>query len=119
MPWRFIRGRKQQEGRVALMRGPLVCCIGVAQNAELAKTCKDLRELTIDPASLGKAVPDSSVRPAGLKVKAKAWPPGTPRQGVAPLDVVLTEFVDPSGIATYFHVPTAVPTIHDELLDGK
>ena len=40
MPWRLVRGRKLQEGRVALLRGPVVYCIGAAQNAELLKKYK-------------------------------------------------------------------------------
>ncbi len=32
MPWRFIRGRKRQAGRVALMRGPVLYCLGPAHN---------------------------------------------------------------------------------------
>jgi uncharacterized protein len=119
MPWRLVRGRKLQEGHVALLRGPVVYCIGTAQNAELLKKYKDPRELTIDPASLGQPVADPSVRPNGLKVLAKAWPPGARSEGAAPLDVVLTEFVDPSGIATYFRVPDGAKTVDDELVDQQ
>jgi uncharacterized protein len=119
MTWRLVRGRKLQEGHVALLRGPMVYCIGVAQNGELLKKHKEPRDLTIDPASLGTPVADASVRPQGLKVLAKAWPPGDRGQGVAPLDVVLTEFVDPSGIATYFRVPAAAETVDDELVSER
>ena len=62
---------------------------------------------------------DASVRPAGLKVAAKAWPPGERGKGAATLDVVLTEFVDPSGMATYFRVPDAAKTVDDELLSRQ
>ncbi len=119
MPWRFVRGRKLQEGHVALLRGPVVYCFGAAQNAELLKKYKEPRELMLDPASIGVPIPDTSVRPTGLKVTAKAWPPGNDGQGPASLDVVLTEFVDPSGIATYFRVPTATPVVDDELTSEK
>jgi hypothetical protein len=37
-------------------------------------------------------------------------------QGPAPLDVVLTEFVDPSGISTYLRMPESAKTVADELL---
>ena len=105
MPWRLVRGHAMQEGRVALMRGPVVYCIGTAANAELLKKYKEPGDLMIDPASLGEPVADTSVRPDGLKVTAKAWPWADRGKGPAPIDVVFTEFVDPSGIATYFHVP--------------
>jgi uncharacterized protein len=119
MPWRLVRGRKLQEGRVALLRGPVVYCIGTAQNAELLSKCKEPCELMLDPASIGTPIADTSVRPNGLKVTAKAWLPESRAQGAASVDVVLTEFVDPSGIATYFHVPEATPSVDDELTSAK
>jgi len=119
MPWRLVRGRKLQAGRVAMMRGPVVYCIGVAQNGELLKKYKDPRDLMIDPASLGKPVADASARPDGLKVLAKAWPPGNRGEGLPTLDVVLTEFTDPSCIATYFRVPDAAKTVDDELMSRE
>ena len=113
MPWRLIRGRKVQEGKVALMRGPVVYCIGTAQNAELLKKYPDPGELTIDPRTLGEVVPDTSVRPDGRMVTVQALPPGT---NAAPVTVVLTEFVDPSGIATYFRIPDLTKAVDDELM---
>lgn len=117
MPWRLIRGHKLQEGRVALMRGPVVYCIGTAGNAELLKKFKEPGDLMIDPGTLGKPIADTSVRPGGLKVLAKAWPPGSQGKGAASLDVVLTEFVDPSGITTYFSVPDLTKAVEDELMN--
>jgi len=113
MPWRLIQGRKVQEGKVALMRGPIVYCIGTAQNAELLKKYPDPGELTIDPRTLGEVVPDTSVRPNGRMVTVQALPPGT---NAAPVTVVLTEFVDPSGIATYFRIPDLTKAVDDELM---
>ena len=108
-----------QEGRAALMRGPVVYCIGTTGNAELLTEYKEPRDLMIDPASLGEPVADASVRPDGLKVTAKAWPPGSHGKGTASLDVVLSEFVEPSGVATYFHVPDLAKAVDDELLDKE
>ena len=56
MAWRFLRGRAVQDGRVALLRGPVVYCIGKDQNAELLKKCPEPRNLVIDPASLAEPV---------------------------------------------------------------
>jgi hypothetical protein len=72
--------------------------------------------MMIDPATLGQPVADTSVRPNGLKVAGKAWTPGTAGQGPATLDIELTEFVDPSGIATYLRVPDGTKVVEDELL---
>jgi uncharacterized protein len=115
MPWRWIRGRKSQAGRAAVMRGPVVYCLGAKNNAALLKKFPKPAELVIDPASLTAAVADKSIRPDGLKVIAKAWPPDGPRTVPASLDVVLTEFTDPSGIATYFRVPDLAAAVDDEL----
>jgi DUF1680 family protein len=119
MPWRLVCGRKSQEGRAALMRGPVVYCIGAGNNAELCKTYPKPGDLILDPASLGTPVADKSVRPDGLKVLAKAWPPGSETAGSASLDVVLTEFVDPSGVATYFRLPDPAAAADDELMNRK
>jgi DUF1680 family protein len=116
MPWRLVRGRHLQEGRAALMRGPVVYCLGSNANAELLKRFKDPRELMIDPATIGRPLVDSSVRPDGLKVTAKAWAPGNGGQGAAPLEVVLTEFVDASGVSTYVRIPDPAQAVEDELL---
>jgi hypothetical protein len=117
MPWRFVRGRRDQEGRAALMRGPVVYCVGTAANTELLKQFKDSRELIIDPATIGQPVRDTSVRPNGLKVNAKAWAAGTVGQGPATLDILLTEFVDPSGVSTFVRLPNEAKTVNDELLN--
>jgi DUF1680 family protein len=117
MPWRLVRGRKLQEGKAALLRGPVVYCIGTAGNAALLEKFKDPGELTIDPASLGEPVADRSVRPGGLKVAAKAWPPGSDRKAPASIDFVLTEFIDPSGIAVYFRIPDLSAAVDDELTE--
>ncbi|HPO12667.1 MAG TPA: glycoside hydrolase family 127 protein [Candidatus Hydrogenedentes bacterium] len=119
MSWRFVRGRKSQEGRAALMRGPVVYCIGTAHNAELLKKYDTPNDLILDPASLGTPIPDTSVRPDGLKITAKAWPPKSETKDAAPLDVVLTEFVDPSCITTYFRLPDLTNAVDDELINKQ
>jgi uncharacterized protein len=116
MPWRLVRGCKLQEGRVALMRGPVVYCIGAGNNAEVLKKHKEPGDLLIDPASLGQPIADSSVRPGGLKVVAKAWLPGNGGEDAASINVVLSEFVDPTGVATYFRIPDLNKAVSDELL---
>ncbi len=116
MPWRWVRGRKLQKGRAALMRGPVVYCIGTQHNAEVLKMYSRPRDLMIDPATLGDPVADTAVRPGGLIVTAKAWPPGKHGDGAPSVDVVFSEFVDPSGIATYFLIPDCSVAVDDELI---
>ena len=117
MTWRFLRGRAVQDGRAALLRGPMVYCIGKAQNAEVLKKCPEPRNLVIDPASLGEPAKDDSIRPNGLKAVAKAWL-NRDRTGET-VAVTLTEFTDPSGQDVYFRVPNLADTSPVRLMDDE
>ena len=117
MTWRFLRGRAVQEGRVALLRGPMVYGIGQDQNAALLAKCPEPRNLVLDPASLGEAVKDDSIRPTGLKAVAQAWL-NVDRTGQR-VAVTLTEFSDPSGRDVYFRVPNFTNTSPVRLADDE
>jgi DUF1680 family protein len=117
MTWRFLRGRAVQDGRVVLLRGPMVYCIGKDQNAELLKKCPEPRNLVIAPASLVGPAKDDSTRPNGLKAVAKAWL-SQDRTG-DPVTVTLTEFTDPSGQEVYFRVPNLADTSPVRLTDDE
>ena len=117
--WRFVRGRMIQEGRVALMRGPILFTFSEKLNAEVLKKCPEPRDLVLDPTSIGNPILDDSVRPNGQKVVVKAWT--NPERTGDPVDVVLTEFVDPDGIDVYFKIPNlndtkSIRIVDDELL---
>jgi len=119
MNWRFVRGRMIQEGRVALMRGPVLFTFSEKLNAEVLKKCPNPRDLVLDPASIGQPSLDDSVRPNGQKVVVKAWT--NPERTGGPVDVVLTEFVDPNGVDVYFKIPNlndtkSIRIVDDELL---
>lgn len=117
MAWRFLRGRAVQDGRVVLLRGPIVDGIGKDQNAGLFAKCPEPRNLVIDPVSLAEPVKDASIRPNGLKVVAKAW---LNRDGSGEkVDVTLTEFIDPSGQDVYFCVPNLADTSPLRLTDDE
>jgi len=117
MPWRLLRGRGLQEGRVVLLRGPIVYCIGKDQNAALLGRCPEPRNLVIDPASVAEPARDDSIRPNGLKVIAKAWL-NEDRTGDK-VGVTLTEFIDPSGQEVYFRVPNLADTSPLRLTDDE
>ena len=118
MPWRLVKGRKAQTGRVAVMRGPLVFVLDPARHKELDKA--DLRLLTLDPTSLEGPFPDDSVRPDGLSCRAKAWGVGEWYPFSEPsIALTLTEFADPGAEAAYFHVPNPNdPALGDDELHG-
>ena len=116
MPWRLVKGRQTQAGRVAVMRGPVVFSLNPAQNAALAKL--DLRLLTIDPTSLQ----DASDSPDGLACQLQAWGPDDWYPSAKPrLKLRLTPFPAPEGKEVYFRVPNprAKNLQDDELLEQK
>ena len=116
--WRLVKGHQMQEGKVALLRGPVAYCLGTAQNEELLKKYPNFQGVVVDPTKIGEPEPDASVRPDGWKVKAVAkveakgeWSKGAPQE-----TLVFTEFVDPTGIMTYFHVLDLSSACEDELI---
>jgi len=118
MRWRFVRGHQLQEGKVALLRGPVVYCLGTAQNAELLEKYPNFNGVVVDPDSLGEPEPDASIRPDGNKIKlaAKVEAAGTGREGAPSVTLTFTEFIDPTGIATYFHLLDLDCAEEDELV---
>jgi hypothetical protein len=119
MNWRFVRGRMLQEGRVALLRGPVLFTFSDTLNAAVLKQCPNPRDLVLDPSSIGNPILDDGVRPNGQKVVVKAWT--NPERAGDPVEVVLTEFVDPNGIEVYFRIPNLADAgplriVDDELL---
>ncbi len=116
MSWRLVRGRQRQAGRVAVMRGPQVFCLNPAQDPALAKLDgTDLGYLALDPDSLGSPIRSDAVRPGGLACKVSAWKPGFSLAAKADYELVLTEFPDPGGKATYFRLRDFSAAVPDEL----
>ena len=113
MAWRWIKGKEIQEGRAALMRGPLVYGLNPARNpSALGLT---LRDITMDPDSVEGPTQDGSVRPNGTSVRIKAWSPRRQWSQPADLDLVLTEFVDPGTEEIYFRLPDLNRAGEDDL----
>jgi DUF1680 family protein len=111
MPWRFVKGFHAQEGRVALMRGPLLFSLNPARSPSLGDG--DLRELVIDPRSVRPPEPDATVRPGGLAARLKGTLGGRTH------DLLLTEFPDPDARATYFRATDLTAAADDELLERR
>lgn len=119
MNWRFVKGRKSQAGRVAVMRGPVVFCLNRSINEGLQGA--DLRLIVIDPASL-TAAKRNGERPYGsVAARIRAWGPGAWYPRVTPeLHLLLTPFPDPDGEAVYFKVPNpSEPFLVDDELIGR
>jgi hypothetical protein len=116
--WRLVKGRQAQADRVAVMRGPLVFCLNRDRHKSVGLP-KDLRTLMIDPTSLAGPVPDHSVRPDGLACRVRAFRPGShPPAAKAELELLLTEFPDPGGEATFLlaSADAAPQPVDDELI---
>ena len=111
MAWRFVKGHQMQEGKAALIRGPVVYCLGSAQNAEVLQKYPNFTGVVIDPDSLGQLETDTSVRPDGKKVTATAVIAGASDE-----TLTFTEFVDPSGIVTYVNLLDLGKAVEDELV---
>lgn len=103
MEWRFIRGRRTQEGRATLMRGPQIFAFNPERNPAFEGI--EPRLTTLDPASVQGTFPDDSVRPGGMACRVSLWKPGTYYPAATPDEAVLTEFADPGAALAYFHVP--------------
>ena len=117
MNWRFVRGRMIQDGRVALLRGPVLFTFSDTLNAEVLKKCPKPRDFVLDPTRIGNPILDNRIRPDGQKVVVKAWT--NPERTGEPVDVVLTEFVDPDGIDVYFKVPKLDDTQPVRIMDDE
>ncbi len=117
MPWRLVRGRASQAGRVAVMRGPLLFCLNRKRHPELADI--DPRLLVLDPSSLEGPIEDDSVRPDGIACRVRAWKvDATDSSDASDFELTLTEFPDPDGTGIYFAVPNleAEGVVDDELM---
>jgi uncharacterized protein len=116
MPWRLVKGRQRQAGRVAVMRGPQLFCLNPAQNSALAKLDGvELGYLALDPASLTDPVENAAVRSGGLGCRVQAWKPGFGIGKKSDFTLTLTEFSDPDGKATYFRLRDFSAAVDDEL----
>ncbi|MDD4645061.1 MAG: glycoside hydrolase family 127 protein [Bacteroidales bacterium] len=119
MEWRLIKGHQLQEGKVALTRGPVVYCLGTAQNQDILKKYPSFSGIVIDPKGIGEPQNDNSIRPDGKKVivKARVEAGGAWSKGAPFLELTFTEFVDPTGIVTYVHTLDLSKGVEDELIE--
>jgi len=121
--FRFVRGRKRNAGRVALMRGPVIYSLNFEKNPEATNNGErnyfDLRRIQLDPQTLTGPFTDESVRPNGTSAYIKGW--REKHSGLATgnheFKLKLTEFPDPESVMTYFKIPDFSIEVEDELVD--
>ncbi len=77
------------------------------------------RDIVIDGASVEGPFPDTTVRPGGMALHVKGWSPGRDTAQPPNLALILSEFPDPEGRATYFKVKTLASAVEDDLISSK
>ena len=130
MKTRLVRGRKLQAGKVAVMRGPVLFCFSPARQAhrypfysgqgpnavDTQRAVDEAIDKTqIDWVTPSALVPDRTIRPDGQALEVRAWGPTSDRSKPADLTLVLTEFIDPTGLLTYWPVGDSRANCDDEL----
>ena len=113
MPWRFVKGRQAQAGKVAILRGPVV--FGLSPSRDKALKGISLATLNIDTSSIEGPLADPAVRPDGMASKIRAWRPTKGGLGMlydlkkpGQVQLYLTELPDPNIEAIYFRVPNPI-----------
>lgn len=125
MEIRYVKGRKRNAGRVALMRGPVIYGLNLEKNPEATangeRDYNDLRRILIDPSTLSDVQKDNSVRPNGTAVNISAW--REENSGKADrkheFRLKLTEFPDPGSAFIYFKIPDYSIEVDDELVEKE
>ena len=114
MAFRWVRGTQQQEGRIALLYGPLLYGLNLARNPAVAHL--NLRAITLDPHSVIGPRRDDSARPGGTSFQIKGWSTPAALQGGPDLSLTLTEFADFGGQEAFFKSSDLAAAGPDELL---
>lgn len=110
MTFRFVSGTKKQEGRAAILRGPVLYTL--SPSSDPALTGMDLKRLVILP-NTAKLLKDDSVRPGGTSCRIEA-DLDTPGNGALTLN--LQEFPHPDGQLVYFKLADPSAAVRDELM---
>lgn len=109
MLWRLVRGSGKQDGRAAVMRGPML----FALNSERQDPAVgEPGALTLDASRLR----DSGSGGPRQGGDASVWRVGAVNGQGESVDLALAEFPDPGGEATYFRVSDTALCEEDELL---
>jgi uncharacterized protein len=110
--WRWLKGFGKQKDKVALLRGPRLFCFNPGLNPSI-KT-EHIKSLVMIQNSLHGFMPDRKIRPGGVKVNCMARP-SSQKSGSKEIKIVLTDFTDPGGTATYFNIDNYSVAKEDEL----
>ena len=115
-PFHQIKGFRDQNGRVAVMRGPVVFCLNPSLNIEVEG--KNLKGITIDPSTFSFSKVENAPARRSVLCTVKAGLCEDDLNGGDSFDLKLTPFPDQGGQATYFQTKDISLTCEDELLNG-
>ncbi|QGZ94926.1 hypothetical protein DSM104635_01761 [Terricaulis silvestris] len=124
MAIRFVRGRRAQFGRVAVMRGPVIYTYNPEQNTIAEQLPNfDIRAAAINPDEAEMQIASRDLSGA-TACNIAAWPPSpiiNPYPQVPQTTLTLTEYPDPGGRAIYFLVPnlSSSALVDDELISAR
>jgi DUF1680 family protein len=110
MDWRFHRGFGKQEGRVSVLRGPVLYCLNPERNPDLGED--DVGGLTLLADSPSLRIPEPATHPGETSCLLRALGSDSAND----LTVTFTEFCDPGGLETYFPISDPDTAVDDELL---
>lgn len=116
MPWRLVKGRVNQAGRAAVMRGPSVFCLGRRLNPGLKEV--DLRSIVIDDSSVFPGHEAAQPREKE-ELQLKAWLPGEVYPSPPSSFLKLSGFAEPDGEFTYLRTQNPGTGTDDELFSGR
>ncbi|MDO5566615.1 MAG: glycoside hydrolase family 127 protein, partial [Planctomycetia bacterium] len=120
LAWRLVKGRQRQAGRVCLMRGPVVYTLNPEEFPQLkGLDAAEVGRYYINPASIGKLLPDSTIRPHGTAVEVQLGIPGGGLDFSNGFRVMFREFPDPDATCTYFKLRDFSPAVDDSLFNSK
>ena len=110
MDWRFHHGSGKQEGKVSVLRGPVLYCVNPDRNLALGKN--DLAGLTLLASPPTLQIPEPAVHSGESACLIEARLPNSDDKA----EVLLSEFCDPGGRETYFSISDPGIAVDDELL---
>ncbi len=110
MDCRFHRGSGKQEGKVSVLRGPVLYCLNSNRNPTLGED--DMESLTLLANPPTTRIPEHTVHSGESACLLRACVPNSEEN----VEVLFSEFCDPGGRETYFPISDPDIVVDDELL---
>jgi hypothetical protein len=103
LTWRWVAGRSKQDGRAALMRGPLVYHLDPVRSGIDKGQPLDL--VQPDPLKVSDPQPDTALHPAGRITRVHQRAVDGESRGPGSNQLVFVPYADPGGRRLWFELP--------------